>query len=106
MADSVRALSRHGCPCCPACDANLLLVAKCDLSAVRRFTNITRDFKGTLDYILYTADSLAPGGLLELPEEAEVKPRPSAGLPNDTWSSDHIALMATFHYRQGGGGGS
>jgi CCR4-NOT transcription complex subunit 6 len=38
-----------------------------------RFTNITRDFKGTLDYILYTADSLAPGALLELPEEAEVK---------------------------------
>lgn len=70
-----------------------------------RFTNITRDFKGTLDYILYTSDSLAPGALLELPEEAEVKPRPSAGLPNDTWSSDHIALMAAFHYRQGAGSG-
>ena len=40
-----------------------------------RFTNITRDFKGTLDYILYTADSLAPGALLELPEEAEVNGR-------------------------------
>lgn len=38
-----------------------------------RFTNITRDFKGTLDYILYTEDSLAPGSLLELPEEAEVR---------------------------------
>ena len=23
-----------------------------------RFTNVTRDFKGTLDYILYTTDSL------------------------------------------------
>jgi CCR4-NOT transcription complex subunit 6 len=78
---------------------------RCDPSfSEPKFTNITRDFKGTLDYILYTADSLAPGALLELPEEAEVKPRPSSGLPNDTWSSDHIALMATFHYRQSGGG--
>ena len=40
---------------------------------------MTRDFKGTLDYIMHTGDSLAPTALLELPEEADVKPRPSAG---------------------------
>mmetsp|Transcript_13036 Transcript_13036/g.39493 ORF Transcript_13036/g.39493 Transcript_13036/m.39493 type:complete len:591 (+) Transcript_13036:158-1930(+) len=64
-----------------------------------KFTNVTRDFKGTLDYILYTSDSLAPAALLELPDEGEVKPRASTGLPNDTWSSDHIALMAQFVFR-------
>ncbi len=35
---------------------------------------MTRDFKGTLDYILYTSDSLAPAALLELPDESEVHP--------------------------------
>lgn len=29
----------------------------------------------------------------------QVKPRASTGLPNDTWSSDHIALMAQFVFR-------
>lgn len=28
-----------------------------------------------------------------------MKPRASSGLPNETWSSDHIALMAEFAYR-------
>lgn len=31
-----------------------------------------KDFKGTLDYILYTTDSLAPVAMLELPDDAEV----------------------------------
>ena len=34
-----------------------------------QFTNVSKDFKGTLDYILFTTDSLAPCALLELPEE-------------------------------------
>jgi hypothetical protein len=50
-----------------------------------RFTNITRDFKGTLDYILYTADSLAPGALLELPEEAEVRKQGLDGMCYGRW---------------------
>ncbi len=41
-----------------------------------RFTNLTRTFKGTLDYILYTSNSLAPTAVLELPEELEVRPLP------------------------------
>jgi CCR4-NOT transcription complex subunit 6 len=82
-----------------------------------RFTNITRDFKGTLDYVLYTRDSLAPCAALELPDESEIRTRTNAGLPNDQWSSDHIALMCEFQYcmppgaaavaaAEGGGGGS
>jgi CCR4-NOT transcription complex subunit 6 len=64
------------------------------------------DFKGTLDYILYTRDSLAPRALLELPSEADLGGRPGEGLPNANWSSDHIALMAEFSLVGGGGGGA
>ena len=69
-----------------------------------RFTNITRDFKGTLDYILYSKDSLVPAAALELPDETEVKSKSQPGLPNDQWSSDHVALMVQFHYRAPEGG--
>ena len=41
-----------------------------------QFTNVGKDFKGTLDYILYTTDSLAPVAMLELPDESEVPPSP------------------------------
>lgn len=46
-----------------------------------RFTNITRDFRGTLDYILYTTDSLAPAAALELPDESECRSKSNAGGP-------------------------
>lgn len=75
-----------------------------------RFTNVTQDFKGTLDYILYTSDSLAPSATLELPDESEVRTKSNAGLPNDTWSSDHVALCVEMCYVQqqpaGAGGGN
>lgn len=65
-----------------------------------KLTNCTRDFKGTLDYILYSRDFLAPSGCLELPDESEVRSRKSTGggIPNELWSSDHIALMSEFSY--------
>lgn len=65
-----------------------------------KFTNCTRDFKGTLDYILYSKDFLAPSGCLELPDESEVRSRKKehGGIPNESWSSDHIALMSEFSY--------
>ncbi|KAF6257457.1 phosphatase family [Scenedesmus sp. NREL 46B-D3] len=64
------------------------------------FTNLNRDFKATLDYVLYTRDSLAPAGLLELPAEAEVVAKPGDSLPNANWSSDHVCLMAEFQILQ------
>jgi CCR4-NOT transcription complex subunit 6 len=69
-----------------------------------QFTNYTREFKGTLDYILFTHDSLMPMSLLELPSDVELAPEGSkpgeaaVGLPNAQWSSDHVALLAEFHY--------
>ncbi|KAE8731144.1 Carbon catabolite repressor protein 4-like protein 2 [Hibiscus syriacus] len=60
------------------------------------FTNCTRDFIGTLDYILYTADSLTVESLLELLDENSL--RKDTALPSPEWSSDHIALLAEFRY--------
>ena len=64
-----------------------------------QFTNMTKGFKGTLDYILYTTEALQPTACLELPEEADLGK--GSGLPNEHWSSDHIALMAEFQYLLG-----
>ena len=67
-----------------------------------QFTNMGYDFTGTLDYIMYTSDSLTPTALLELPTESDVSrdvKKQGAGLPNETWSSDHIALLAEFQYK-------
>ncbi|KAJ6849542.1 carbon catabolite repressor protein 4-like protein 1-like [Iris pallida] len=58
------------------------------------FTNCTRDFIGTLDYIFYTADSLTVESLLELLDEENL--RKDTALPSQEWSSDHIALLAEF----------
>ncbi|CAA7395335.1 unnamed protein product [Spirodela intermedia] len=58
------------------------------------FTNCTRDFIGTLDYIFYTADSLTVESLLELLDEEAL--RKDTALPSPEWSSDHIALLAEF----------
>ncbi|OWM82631.1 carbon catabolite repressor protein 4 homolog 1-like [Punica granatum] len=58
------------------------------------FTNCTRDFIGTLDYIFYSADSLTVEGLLELLDEDSL--RKDTALPSPEWSSDHIALLAEF----------
>ncbi|KAJ0815683.1 putative poly(A)-specific ribonuclease [Helianthus annuus] len=58
------------------------------------FTNCTRDFIGTIDYIFYSADSLTVESLLELLDEDSL--RKDTALPSPEWSSDHIALMAEF----------
>ncbi|KAL6540434.1 Carbon catabolite repressor protein 4 1 [Orobanche minor] len=58
------------------------------------FTNCTRDFIGTHDYIFYSADSLTVESLLELVDEDSL--RKDTALPSPEWSSDHIALLAEF----------
>nr|GMD90542.1 carbon catabolite repressor protein 4 homolog 1-like [Ipomoea batatas] len=58
------------------------------------FTNCTRDFIGTHDYIFYSADSLTVVSLLELLDEDSL--RKDTALPSPEWSSDHIALLAEF----------
>jgi len=60
------------------------------------FTNCTRDFLGTLDYIFYTENTLGVESLLELLDESKL--RKDTALPSPEWSSDHIALLAEFRY--------
>lgn len=65
------------------------------------FTNYSADFNGTLDYIFYTANSLVPASLLELPDKSVAAGQSgNGGLPNPQWGSDHIALMAEFAFKQ------
>lgn len=60
------------------------------------FTNFTRKYIGTLDYIWY--QGLRMSGLMEIPSEEDLLGVDDTGaLPNSRWSSDHIALMAEFH---------
>ncbi|KAJ0255510.1 Carbon catabolite repressor protein 4 2 [Hirschfeldia incana] len=58
------------------------------------FTNCTRDFIGTHDYMFYTADTLMVESLLELLDEDGL--RKDTALPSPEWSSNHIALLAEF----------
>lgn len=60
---------------------------------LNRFTNATRDFKGTLDYILFTTDSLVPSASLELPDETEVRTKAIAG----EWVGGRRVITFSFH---------
>ncbi|KAG2692289.1 hypothetical protein I3760_08G046000 [Carya illinoinensis] len=60
------------------------------------FTHVTRDFRGTIDYIFYTAKDMILEGLLEFPYLENTDP----SLPSPVWSSDHIALMARFRLKR------
>ncbi|KAF6151856.1 hypothetical protein GIB67_010430 [Kingdonia uniflora] len=60
------------------------------------FTNCTRDFLGTVDYIFYSADSLMVESLLELVDVGCLQRE--TGLPSPACSSDHIALLAEFRF--------
>ena len=55
--------------------------------------------RGTLDYILYTTDSLQPTAVLELPCLEDILTHPNEQLPNAQYSSDHIAMLAEFQYK-------
>lgn len=67
------------------------------------FTNYTRDFVGTLDYIFFTGNSLAPAALLELPSERDILAEKGQALPSGPLSSDHLLLMASFRWVTRGG---
>jgi CCR4-NOT transcription complex subunit 6 len=65
------------------------------------YTNYTSSFKGTLDYIWYTPETIVATALMEVPNEralfsSAVNTDGTDGLPNMQWSSDHIALCTDF----------
>ncbi|RVW56019.1 Carbon catabolite repressor protein 4-like 2 [Vitis vinifera] len=60
------------------------------------FTNLSGGNSSTLDYIFHTENDLEVEGLLELLNSETV----GEALPSPLWSSDHIALMANFRFKQ------
>lgn len=64
-----------------------------------QITNVTHDFKATLDYICCSQPALTPTALLELPCCSELlHGSKHSGLPTPECPSDHIALMAEFEF--------
>ena len=62
------------------------------------FTNYTPGFKGTIDYIWYTANSLDVAGLLRDVDAGYLSR--VVGFPNAHFPSDHIPILAEFKIRQ------
>jgi len=74
------------------------------------FTNYTTRFKGTLDYLWYSKHHLRPMSVLAVPSEDDLfgraesgdgagdKRKSMYGLPNTTWPSDHIPMVAEFEF--------
>jgi CCR4-NOT transcription complex subunit 6 len=87
-------MSSHRSP-----ELDLLISRLDDKHHEPKYTNITHDFKETLDYIVCSSPELQPTALLELPDLKEMLGEDTnSGLPNSRWPSDHIALMAEFQF--------
>lgn len=56
------------------------------------YTNYTANFKGTLDYIFYTPNSLRIMAAMAIPDERDVAIISGRGLPSACFASDHFAL--------------
>lgn len=70
------------------------------------FTNVTSDFVGALDYILFEPNTLQQVGRLEIPTDLRTLNTKEVTnghlLPSDEWPSDHLCigsqfLLKTFH---------
>jgi len=61
-----------------------------------KYTNYTGHFVGEIDYVLYTPERIRLRSFLQLVPEEKVSE--FTALPNQQWSSDHVALMCEFEY--------
>lgn len=61
------------------------------------YTNYTEDFKGTLDYIWFSENTLAVLAVSQVDEESQLTQE--TALPSSTRPSDHVSLVATFMFR-------
>jgi len=65
-------------------------------------TNYTVNFKGTLDYIWYSAQNLRPVSVAPIHDEARLTQNGEA-LPSTEYSSDHIMLISDMQVLSDGG---
>lgn len=56
------------------------------------FTNYTADWKGTLDYILYSPMRIRLMAVAAIPSPQEITPESGPGLPSSVYPSDHLML--------------
>lgn len=63
-----------------------------------QYTNYTEDFKGTLDYIWFTSESLSVLAISQVDDESQLMQE--TALPSSTRPSDHISLVATFMFKE------
>merc|ERR1712039_463026 len=62
------------------------------------YTNYTEDFKGTLDYIFFTGQTLTVLAISQVDDESQLMQE--TALPSSTRPSDHVSLVATFMFRE------
>jgi CCR4-NOT transcription complex subunit 6 len=68
------------------------------------FTNYTRDFESTLDYIFHTRGLLETVAVLELPSKRDIEQQQAdepveSSMPNSRYVSDHVAIMCELEFR-------
>ena len=64
------------------------------------FTNYTANYKGTLDYIWYSADRLVPTAALDIPSPVELEENcgKGGGMPHTKYPSDHFSMCCDFSF--------
>lgn len=63
-----------------------------------QYTNYTEDFKGTLDYIWFSSDTISVLAISQVDDESQLQQE--TALPSSTRPSDHVSLVATFMFRE------
>lgn len=63
------------------------------------YTNYTEDFKGTLDYIWFTSETLSVLAISQVDDESQLTQE--TALPSSTRPSDHVSLVSTFMFKEG-----
>jgi CCR4-NOT transcription complex subunit 6 len=62
------------------------------------YTNYTEDFKGTLDYIWFTSETLSVLAISQVDDESQLTQE--TALPSSTRPSDHVSLVSTFMFKE------
>jgi mRNA deadenylase 3'-5' endonuclease subunit Ccr4 len=71
--------------------------AKSSSAAHPSYTNYTRDFKATLDYIFFSQDNIRVLSLLEVPDISKGDSVVTS-LPNAEYPSDHLRIEAVLQF--------
>uniref|UniRef100_A0AC35U3M6 Poly(A)-specific ribonuclease n=1 Tax=Rhabditophanes sp. KR3021 TaxID=114890 RepID=A0AC35U3M6_9BILA len=87
-------------PIDPRCFYHLLNLANTFNDMQFPWTNYTADFKGNIDYIFATPNSLLRYAMVEAPDIDWVNSYGVVGFPHPHIPSDHIPIMASFTVRK------